>query len=613
MSLETAYRLKERSDRVRHLFHNRSLLSFGLFHKICLAFFVAIIPILTVGYLIVINGERTIRHEIESSLLSRVHFYLNELTLELEHIVNLKREYIFDQDIQRLSVLSSAMTDYERRVAIFGIQKKVQTLKSSSSYIEDVRLYMVSEDKIVQPTQILFHISDAQKSIHGSLGLKEYPIVQRNDQLIMVERFPTGNYSDGSLPVYWMEIVLNRSKIESALSQMLSENGAGAILSDIRHKWSLFGDNGDDTLSKEMTRAIDRADGSSESGQRLLKIRNDSYIVADEQSPSYGVALTVYVPEKVVLEPLALYQKWFRILIATAMVIVVLFAYWIYLFLQRPLQRLIRAFRKVKDGAFDVQLIHKNPDEIQYLYDQFNQMVGTIQSLIRDVYEQGIRSQRSELRHLQAQINPHFLYNTYYRLHRLVQDEDIENMKVYTRLLGDYLKYITRNGQDEATLGMEIDHSRTYADILKMRFRNKLELEWEDLPDDLAAIPIPRLIVQPVVENAFEHALEEMEDVGRLRFAIFRDDEYVTIRIEDNGDRLTNRKLDELKERLQSTREDMETTGILNVHRRLQLKFGEAFGIGIARSELGGLRVEIRIPHTHKEGDHTNVSAIDRG
>ncbi|BBH23620.1 hypothetical protein Back11_49650 [Paenibacillus baekrokdamisoli] len=584
---------------MRQLFHNRNLLSFGLFHKICLAFFVAIIPILSVGYLIVINGEKTIRQEIESSLRSRVHFYLNELTLELEHIVNLKREYIFDRDIQRLSVLSSAMSDYERRVAILDLQKKVQTLKSSSSYIEDVRLFMVSEDKVVQPNQILFHISDEQKSIHRTISLKEYPVIQWNGQLIMVERFPTGNthYVDDNLPVYWMEIVLNRSKIESALSRILSENGASAILSDMRHKWSLHGDNGNASLSKEMIKANDGAEGSSDSGQRLLKVRNDSYIVAYEQSPAYGVALTIYVPEKVVLEPLAIYQKWFRILIVTAMVIVVLFSYWIYLFLQRPLQRLIRAFRKVKDGAFDVQLIHTNRDEIHYLYEQFNQMVGTIQSLIHDVYEQGIRSQRSELRHLQAQINPHFLYNTYYRLHRLVQDEDIENIKMYTRLLGDYLKYITRNAQDEAKLGMEIDHARTYADILKMRFRNKLELEWEEMPSELADIPIPRLIVQPVVENAFEHALEEMEGVGRLRFLIFYSNEEVSIRIEDNGDRLTNQQLDDLQERLRDTREDMETTGLLNVHRRLQLKFGDAFGIGIARSDLGGLRVEIRIPH----------------
>ncbi|GGD82419.1 sensor histidine kinase [Paenibacillus nasutitermitis] len=591
-------------------FRKSKLLSFGLFQKILFSFLVAIIPIMAVGYVLVSNGENIIRKEIESSLHSRVHFYLNELTRELGHIVNLKREYIFDQEIQRLNVLSPAMTDYDRRVAVLNLQKKMQTLSSSSSYIKTVKLHMVAEQKIIQPDQIEYGNSDEDKQLHLMLNRNEFPIVSWNNQLIMVERYPTGNYVNGDLPLYWIEIVLDRSKIESVLSQILTENGGNAILAGPEGKWAVLGDDSDPSFTEEMTR-LNRVEGEeSDSGQKRMTVWNQTYMVAYERSPDFGLALTLYVPEKDVFEPLEIYKIWFRILVATAILIVILFAYWIYLFLQRPLQRLIRAFRKVKEGTFDVHLTHKNKDEIQYLYQQFNQMVGRIQSLIHDVYEQNIRWQRAELRHLQAQINPHFLYNTYYRMHRLVQAEDIDSLKRYTRLLGDYLKYIARNAQEEATLRMEVDHARTYADILKMRFRDKVMIEWQELPDRLADLKVPRLVLQPIVENAFEYGVEEVEGIGLLRFSLMPDERALSLIVEDNGEHLPDSNLSEIIQRLASKEEDIETTGLVNVHRRLQLKFGEGYGIKAERSDLGGLRIIMVIPIGEVE---SYVPHTDRG
>ncbi|WP_256758515.1 sensor histidine kinase [Cohnella sp. WQ 127256] len=572
------------------LFTRRNLLSIGLYPKIVLIFMAAIIPILFVGSMLVVNGEKAIRREVENSLSSRVHFYVAELSTALEHIVNLKREYIFDQDIQRFSTMSPVMSDYERRVEVLALQKKMQTLKSSSAYIENVALFMVSEQKIIYPNRISYSINKEETDIHQLLNHKATPIIVWNNQLIQAERFPTGTYED-SLPAYWIEITINEQKIKSMLSQMLTENGGNAILSDLEGNWMLSGDDSNDHFQRQMTEMHQMH--SEPSGQNVTRVDERDYIAAFERSPELGIALTLYMPEEVVLQPLAGYQWWFRILIATAVVIILLFAYWIYLFLQRPLQRLVRAFRKVSEGAFDVQLKSRGRDEIDYFYEQFNRMMGTIQSLIHDVYEQGIRSQRAELKHLQAQINPHFLYNTYYRLHRMAQNEDTDNIKLYTRLLGDYLKYITRNGQEEATLRIEVDHARTYADILKMRFRDKLTIEWGELPPEWENTLVPRLIVQPIVENAFIHGLEELDGQGILRFTVNSDKQSLSLIIEDNGNLLTDDRLEEIANEWQSPSEHMETTGMLNVHRRLGLKYGASSGLRISRSELGGMRVDI--------------------
>lgn len=581
--------------RTPNRFVRRNLLSIGLYPKIVLVFLAAIIPILIVGSLLVINGEKTIRREIENSLSSRVHFYTAELSTALEHIVDLKREYVFDQDIQRFTTMSPVMNDYERSVEVRALQKKMQTLKSSSAYIADVALYLYSEQKVIGPNRIAYSIRPEDAGIHEPLNRQAGPIVVWNGKLVQAERFPTGTYED-SLPAYWLVITLDERKIKSMLSRMLTENGGNAILSGLESDWLLSGDDSDDRFQRQMTETHQSYPEAS--GQNVATVANRDYIAAFERSPDMGFALTLYMPEEIVLKPLAGYQWWFRILIGTAVVIVLLFAYWIYLFLQRPLQRLVRAFRKVSEGSFDVQLKSRSRDEIDYFYEQFNRMVGTIQALIRDVYEQGMRSQRAELKHLQAQINPHFLYNTYYRLHRMVQAEDMDNLKRYTRLLGDYLKYITRSGQEEATLRTEADHARTYADILKMRFRDQLTVEWEDLPAEEEDRRVPKLIVQPVVENAFVHGLEELDGHGVLRVTFARDESAgaFSMIVEDNGNLLTDERLEEIAGQLRSSADEIETTGMLNVHRRLALKFGASFGLRVSRSGLGGMRAEIRLP-----------------
>ena len=231
---------------------NRKWFSFGLFQKIVLVFMAAIIPILGVGYLIVSNGKEALRQEIEQSLRSRVHFYLTELTRELEHIVELKRQYIFDQDIQRLITLSPVMNDYERSVEILGFQKKMQTLKLSSSYIQDVGLYLISENKVIYPNRIAYSIPDQATGIHLMLNKQSLPVVKWNDQLMMVERFPTGTYVD-SLPAYWIEVVLNSNKMESVLAQILTESGGNALLSDVEGKWLLSGNETIEDFLKVMT------------------------------------------------------------------------------------------------------------------------------------------------------------------------------------------------------------------------------------------------------------------------------------------------------------------------------------------------------------------------
>lgn len=553
----------------------------GLFSRILLSFLVAIIPIFTVGYLIVSNGEKALKEEILNSLDWQVHFYMNEFTREVEHIMNLKLEYVFDQQIQQFSIMSEIYSDYERRVKLLDIQKKIRTLKSSSSYIKDVRLYLLGEQKIVTPNTIRYSIPEHNIDIQALVDSQIYPIAVWDNQLMFIERFPLSLNTEDQ-PLYWIEIDLDEKKVTSVLNSMLGYNDGLVVLSDINLDWMVI--------------------SNEEKASNILGLHgqptgdDNEYLLASRTSSNLGIALNAYILEEEILQPLTKYTKWYKVLNITAAVIIILFAYWVNLFFKKPIYQLVNAFRKVKGGDFNVTLKRNKNDEIGFLYNQFNRMVQMIQHLIKDVYEHEIRWKQAELKHLQAQINPHFLYNTYYRLHRLAQDEDTENIKLYSLLLGDYMKYITRNTYDDTTLGQEYAHAKTYIDIQKMRFGNKIALEWSEMPKELAQTKVPRLILQPIVENAFIYGLEEMDSGGILKCYVIQKNQTVSVVIEDNGEQLSVEQLDQLQYRLSKHTRDIETTGLLNVHRRLQLKFGAAYGLYISRSNMGGLYVEVRMP-----------------
>jgi len=282
-----------------------------------------------------------------------------------------------------------------------------------------------------------------------------------------------------------------------------------------------------------------------------------------------------------------------------SLAVVVAFSYWIFRLIHFPLRKMVRAFRKVEKGDLSLTIVHRNYDEFQYLYGQFNVMVGKLKHSIQEVYESRIMAQQSELKQLQSQINPHFLYNTYFMVHRMADAHDVDNVAKATKYLGEYFQYITRNSSDEATVEEEWNHTLAYLEIQQMRFHNRIEARVSGVPAiEADGARIPRLILQPLVENAYQHGLKAKATGGIVEMRAERlKDGSLALSVEDNGDELSDDRLLGLRNRLASRREEYaEKTGLLNVHRRLTLRFGEERGLVVSRSSLGGLKVEMVVP-----------------
>jgi two-component system sensor histidine kinase YesM len=266
--------------------------------------------------------------------------------------------------------------------------------------------------------------------------------------------------------------------------------------------------------------------------------------------------------------------------------------------------KLVDAFKEVEQGNLDISADHRGSDEFAYLFRGFNSMVNQLKRLIDQVLKQKILAQRSELKQLQSQINPHFLYNSFFILHGMVLQRDYENLEKFSRQLGSYYQFLTRSTSDEIPLQREVEHARTYAEIQARRFRNRIRLEFGDLPEDRHELVVPRLIIQPLLENAFEHGLRNKISDGVVSVRFVSEPERFAISVADNGDEIDEQMIVGMRDLLApdgGTLEALERsgftehTGLANVHRRLQLKFGKDSGLRLRLGEAGGLEAELVI------------------
>jgi two-component system sensor histidine kinase YesM len=270
----------------------------------------------------------------------------------------------------------------------------------------------------------------------------------------------------------------------------------------------------------------------------------------------------------------------------------------------------VKAFKQVESGDFNVPINHRHDDEFRYIYRRFNAMVENLNALIEQVYKQKILAQKAELKQLQSQINPHFLYNSFFILNTMTRIGDYENLEKFTEQLGEYFQFVTRSAADEITLSKEVNHARVYTEIQTMRFSNRIRVEFDDLPKEFSNLIVPRLILQPIIENAFEHGLEKKTENGLLKISFLKVEDELHIVIEDNGEAMTSNYLEKLQSDLMENGNSKEVTGMININQRIRLRFGTERGITVTNGDMGGLKVTV---HIRLMEEDYNVQAVNRG
>lgn len=533
------------------------------------------------------------RSEIMDAMESNIDFYLRSFESEMNRIETLKREYLFDDDFQKISNMSHLMPVHDRTTAILRIEKKLELLKNSNLYVREASVNIPLIGKILYSNRYDEHVMPPE-TVRALSHNKQSPFIYWDERLFISGAYPESNYGD-RLPVFLIAVELSKEQIRDSLSGITGVEGGGALLLGHDNSWMLNGESQPELMEAISMESPSFVYDSQGRGQDRVNVGGTSYLLTYEKSSELDVSLLLYYPESQLLKPLTQYTVWMWLLSLFSITVIIGFSYWIFRNIHRPLRHLVRALRKVEKGDLSVQVRHPNGDEFYYVYGQFNAMVDRLNVLIHEVYESQIRNQRAELKQLQSQINPHFLYNSFYVLYRLAKVEDMDKVVKMTQHLSKYYHFLTRTGMDEVPLEVEMMHAKSYVEIQMVRFGDLVEVSWSEIPSACRDILVPRMILQPLIENAFQYGLEERRSDARLKIDFARHADYLSITIEDNGDELSDRKLQELTD-IMMAKQVTETTGVINVHSRLRLKFGSKAGLHVSRSDMGGMKVELIIP-----------------
>ena len=259
-------------------------------------------------------------------------------------------------------------------------------------------------------------------------------------------------------------------------------------------------------------------------------------------------------------------------------------------FFNHPVHRLLEAMDEVSRGNFSVQIEDKIGSDFQYVYDGFNFMTSSLNGYIEENYRQRVMRTESEFKALQAQINPHFLYNCFANIRSFCKMGDMDSVALMTDKLSKLFLYVTRNAEPIVTIREEYEHMLNYLEIQKLRFRERVQVEIGELPEQDASLRIPKLCLQPVAENAYKYAFADIESGGVFRVLFRRKDDALQIMLEDNGSALTDAQIDAINISLHQAQ---EASGLFNVARRLEHYTGGKGSLHAERSVLGGLAIVI--------------------
>ncbi|RUS42442.1 sensor histidine kinase [Cohnella sp. AR92] len=269
--------------------------------------------------------------------------------------------------------------------------------------------------------------------------------------------------------------------------------------------------------------------------------------------------------------------------------------------LSRPIRNLQRNMRKVEKGNFDVQAEVTQMNEIGQLARTFNMMVGQIKNLMQEIVDTHENKRKSELQLLQAQINPHFLYNTLDSIVWMAETKQHEEVVLMTSALAKLFRASITKDQELVPIRIEAEHITNYLLIQKMRYSSKLDYRLE-IPDSIMGYKTLKILLQPFVENAIYHGIRNKPGIGTIVVRGMDTEDGIVFEVEDDGLGMTEEQLEKIWQAPDNGEWRGGGIGISNVNERIQLYFGQAYGISI-RSELAeGTVVTIRIPKIEGTG-----------
>lgn len=328
-----------------------------------------------------------------------------------------------------------------------------------------------------------------------------------------------------------------------------------------------------------------------------VQIQGGSYQIRSELSPYTGWrTVGVFSMDEVMSSVNTIVYILFTCVIIS-LVLVVIVSFKFSRTLTNPIFKLKRLMKQVESGDLTVRFNFQHNDEIGELGQSFNHMIARIDQLIQMVYVEQENKRTAEMKSLQEQIKPHFLYNTLDTISWMARDYDAEDIVRLVDALTNMFRIGLSHGKDIITVKEEITHVSNYLYIQKIRYKDKLNYVIH-VDESLYAIEVPKLILQPLVENAIYHGVKAKRGGGTITITGVPEGENLVFTVQDNGAGMPQEKVEELNRRMseRSVLDEQKSFGLFYIRERIQLCYGKGYGVHVESALGEGTRVTITLP-----------------
>ncbi|WP_372636716.1 sensor histidine kinase [Cohnella sp.] len=571
------------------------------FRKIVLLLFLLLLPILVLYSVSTNTSTEVVRKQIETTNLNQLTFLMNQLDTNIEQLSMFPVLLSYDPYIREFLDRRPPL-EFDARNAEYRIIEKLSLQSVSNGWKNDLTVIIPREKRAISSNIFLLESNQDMTGpiytrwtyMSEELGGKteryfvheigEPAKAERKEaaQAVFRVRFTTGN----------MTAMLDAYKNGKNNDPFLYVPGERPVL------------NG--TSSEEKTRQLiglleSELGAEPATGQRLVKLGSEQHLVSYVKSRQLGWYLVDYTPYQSVVTPITEQRNFFYVIIGLLLVLAVAASFLLYRNVQRPLRKLIGSVQRIKRGDYSARIDYQAKNEFDYLIFQFNEMSDQIKTLIEDVYAEKLRSREATLKQLQSQINPHFLYNSLFFIINSAEMNDRQAVVQMSQNLAEYYRYATRVENQSVALEEELELVRNYLIIQNLRMgRVQFEI---DVPEKMLDLELPRLILQPIVENAIVHGVERSPEGGMITITGKQDDRYNMIFVQDDGPGMDPQRLRDLQAELAQPMSEEVGCGTWNVHRRLQYRFGGQSGLVFKQLPMGGLCVIIKWTRGEETGD----------
>lgn len=576
----------------------------SLLKKISILFVCLLAPLLIIGAFVVYRGNKRLQKQMLDSVYANNQVYINQLALNINQIYYSNIPVLDQTYVQKLANISLALSPYEKGVYVNLLRDQLSAMCVTNPLLESAHVYFLD-------SQVMYN----SKGYAGGSYSRLQPEMTEQFKRLEEEKGPVHYYTDSqtkkhTLSIfmaprlrdnnYGMNIVLSQKRLKQYLD-------ANVAYQDDFYLFYLGDDfsltNLDKPLKAQAQSILKRL--KKQGGRSFyeeVRLNDVPYYVFFYKTRESGGCYARFISANSLLGSVGASTLLVVAVILWAFLSCLVFFAGMYKMVHKPFKRLRDAFREVETGNFDVQIQDPRPSDFAYIYSAFNDMAARLKLLIEHNYSQQLLLKKAELKQLQAQINPHFLYNSFFMLRGMIKMELNEEALQVSDALGRYFRYITKNSLENVTLKEEYEHAKTYAYIQGLRFEGRVRVQFEPLPKRFEGQLVPKLILQPILENAFNYGLCDKMEKRFLRTTFSAAGDILVIRIEDNGESLSDEELSRLAEKLKSSRNaswDCEMSGILNIQRRLTIFSLASSSLKVSRSELGGLCVTITLKETY--------------